>query len=383
MTSESTRRRAAALFLAGFFGIPQAYAQRAEEPPPGAPAVAGIPDARRAVERLAGSHLVLLVVAGDDLEEEDRAGGTSGGLHPAARGRDRRGEKRERRHRRFEASAVVLDEDGLAATAASVLAGAEHVLAEGPDGRLARCRILGVDRRSGVGALRLVPPIGRPAAIRPSAPEPGEPAVLLGNAFGFGRSVAVGWVSAAGRDVPGEGGPPLRDAVQLYMAVHPGDQGGPVGDLEGRLFGMLLGGWSAAGTAPGGGDVSFAVPARRVVEVARSLAELAQAAGGEREAGLPRVWLGIRARDLEEVLLRRALGLKKGGVVVEWVFAGSPAEKAGLEAQDVLVSLDGEAVGGIQHLRRLLRGKKAGEELTLRVLRGGRPLDLRVTLERP
>ncbi len=200
--------------------------------------------------------------------------------------------------------------------------------------------------------------------------EVGDWVIAIGNPFGFEYTVTVGVVSAKGRShVPLPGGPRYQNFIQTDAAINPGNSGGPLCDIYGRVIGV-----NTAIATPSGGNVGigFAIP---INLVKRFLGELI--AGGIKYG-----YLGIYWRPLTKSL-KEALGVKEDGILVQDVIKGSPAEKAGLEAGDIILEIDGEKVNPDNFQWKIMY-TKPGTEITLKILREKKEKTIKVKLgERP
>jgi serine protease Do len=188
----------------------------------------------------------------------------------------------------------------------------------------------------------------------------GQLVVAIGNPLGFQRSVTAGVVSALGRSIRGESGRLIENVIQTDAAINPGNSGGPLADASGRVVGINT---AIIGGAQG---IGFAIPVsnafRRVVF---SLVT---------EGRVRRAYLGVAvvsrpARERDDF---------EGGAGVESVAPNSPAERAGVKPQDVIVGFGDEPVRSNDDLLSRLDESAIGRDARLRVLRGGRELSLKV-----
>ena len=193
----------------------------------------------------------------------------------------------------------------------------------------------------------------------------GQLVVAIGNPNGFAGSVTAGVVSALGRSLPTRSGSATRiveNVIQTDAALNPGNSGGALADGAGRVVGI--------NTAVAGVGLGLAVPinetTRRIVAALMS------------EGRVRRAYIGIAggSRPLPP-RLASALGRRTGIEVVE-VVEGSPAGRADLRAEDLIVEVDGRPVAGVDDLQRLMDGELIGRTVTLRVLRHGGELDVAV-----
>jgi S1-C subfamily serine protease len=258
-------------------------------------------------------------------------------------------------------SGVVITADGFLVTSAHVVERARRVRVSFVDGSEYRAEVAGADVLSDLAVLRaeaeqLVPAeLGDASALRV-----GQLVVAVGNPNGFAGSVTAGVVSALGRSLPTRTGRVVDNVIQTDAALNPGNSGGALADGSARVVGI--------NTAVAGVGLGLAVP---VNDTTRAIVAALMSEGRVRRA-----YLGIAggSRPLPPVLARE-LGRRAGVEIVE-VVPGSPAEAAGLRAEDLIVSVDGSPVARVEDVQRLLVGERIGAALELDVLRGGRRLAL-------
>jgi S1-C subfamily serine protease len=264
-------------------------------------------------------------------------------------------------------SAVVLTPDGFLLTSAHVVAGPRSSgRAAFVDGREIGFRVVGSDSLSDLAVLRADADDLTPAVLGDAARlRVGQLVVAIGNPHGFAGSVTAGVVSALGRSLPARSGRAMRtidNVIQTDAALNPGNSGGALADSLGRVVGV--------NTAVAGIGLGLAVPindaTRNVIGALMSDGRVRRAHLGI--AGGPRP-LPARAR--------RERGQASGVEVIE-VVPGSPAERAGLRVEDLLVELGGTRVDGVDDIQRLMVGDLIGVPIDAVVLRSGQQLSLRV-----
>jgi serine protease Do len=189
--------------------------------------------------------------------------------------------------------------------------------------------------------------------------------VVIGSPYGLERSVSVGVVSAKGRTdiIPGSR-TSFVDFIQTDAAINPGNSGGPVLGLDGRVIGIA----NAVNTT--GQGIGFAIP----IDVARAVVDDLRVHGQVR-----RGWLGLSVVDLTPDVARSFGRPSYSGVMVSDVVAGSPAQRAGLRAGDIIVEVDRTPVQRAQALRWKVAQTGPGSLLRVRVARAGHPVMLAVT----
>jgi serine protease Do len=261
-------------------------------------------------------------------------------------------------------SGFVIDREGYILTNRHVIQGADEVSVTFPGERGKRhpAKIVGQDSRTDVALIKIDPdatltplPLGDSDKL-----EVGEWVMAVGNPFGLGdNSVTVGVVSYMGRDVPLEGAAGTTvQMIQTDAAINPGNSGGPLINTRGEVVGINTMIVSSGGSSAG---VGFSVP----INVAKGI--LSQL----REKGkVTRGWMGVSITGMTEDLAA-TYGLKEAkGAVVGSITPGSPAEKAGLQPEDVVLSADGHTIEDNGDLARYISGKAPGTTVRLELLRG-------------
>jgi S1-C subfamily serine protease len=262
-------------------------------------------------------------------------------------------------------SGVVLTPDGFLLTSAHVVAGpSREGRAAFVDGRELRFSVIGADPLSDLAVLRvdaddLVPAeLGDAERLRV-----GQLVVAIGNPHGFAGSVTAGVVSALGRSLPARAGEAVRvidNVIQTDAALNPGNSGGALVDSLGRVVGI--------NTALAGIGLGLAVP---IDNFTRNIIGSLMSEGRVRRA-----YLGIAggSRPLPP-RMQRQLGIARAVEVVE-IVPGSPAERAGLRAEDMIVEVNGARVEGVSDLQRLMVADLIEKRLPVSVVRHGSLLEL-------
>jgi serine protease Do len=261
-------------------------------------------------------------------------------------------------------SAVVITPDGFTLTSAHVVARTDGSgRAAFIDGREHDFQLVGADPLSDLAVLRLDASDLTPAELGDAERlRVGQLVVAIGNPHGFAGSVTAGVVSQLGRSLPVAAGRIVDNVIQTDAALNPGNSGGALADGRGRVVGI--------NTAVAGVGLGLAVPinsaTRRIVGALMT------------EGRFRRAYLGIAGgpRPLPPRLAAK-LGRKSAVEIVE-VVDGSPAAQAGLRPEDLIVAVDGVAVDGVNDLQRLMAGEVIGHEVTARIIRGGRELDVSI-----
>src|SRR5690348_3757201 len=261
-------------------------------------------------------------------------------------------------------SAVVITPDGFLVTSAHVVEGSTRGgRASFVDGRELSFSVVGSDPHSDLAVLRadaddlVAAELGDAEGLRV-----GQLVVAIGNPNGFAGSVTAGVVSALGRSLPTAGGRIVDNVIQTDAALNPGNSGGALADGRGRVIGV--------NTAVAGVGLGLAVP---INQATRTIVGALMTEGRFRRA-----YLGIAGgtRPLPP-RVASSLGRASGVEVVE-VVEGSPAARAGLRPEDLIVELNGTPVESVDDIQRLMVGELIGAQVHARVLREGseRELDL-------
>ena len=267
------------------------------------------------------------------------------------------------RSRRGGGSGVVVTGDGFVVTSAHVVERTSTVTASFVDGTELAAEVVGADPLSDLAVLRTRGGGLEPAELGDATSlRVGQLVVAIGNPHGFAGSVTAGVVSALGRSLPTHAGRVVDNVIQTDAALNPGNSGGALADGNGRVVGI--------NTAVAGVGLGLAVPINDATR--RILAALMS------EGRFRRAYLGIAGgtRPLPPRLARE-LGRRAGVEVVE-VAPGSPAAAAGLRPEDLIVTVDGDAVERVDDVQRLMVGDRIGTDVRIEVLRGDRTVALRL-----
>lgn len=261
-------------------------------------------------------------------------------------------------------SGFIVSGDGYILTNAHVVDGADEVTVRLTDKREFKARIIGADKRTDVALIKIdasglpVVKLGDPAQLRV-----GEWVVAIGSPFGFDNSVTAGIVSAKGRSLPQENYVPF---IQTDVAINPGNSGGPLFNMRGEVVGVNSQIYSRSGGYMG---VSFAIP----IDVAMDIQNQLRASGK-----VSRGRLGVVIQEVSKELAD-SLGLAKPiGAVVNAVEKGGPAEKAGIEAGDVILKFDGKTINNSADLPRMVGATRPGGRSVVQVWRKGATRDINV-----
>ncbi|MFQ6349334.1 Do family serine endopeptidase AlgW [Pseudomonas sp. R11F] len=270
------------------------------------------------------------------------------------------------KQRRMESSlgsGVIMSPEGYILTNNHVTSGADQIVVALRDGRETLARVVGSDPETDLAVLKIdlksLPSItiGRSEGLRV-----GDVALAIGNPFGVGQTVTMGIISATGRNQLGLNS--YEDFIQTDAAINPGNSGGALVDANGNLTGINTAIFSKSGGSQG---IGFAIPVKLAMEVMKSIIEHGQVIRG---------WLGIEVQPLTKELAE-SFGLTgRPGIVVAGIFRDGPAQKAGLQLGDVILSIDGEPAGdGRKSMNQVARIKPT-DKVTIQVMRNGKEINL-------
>ncbi|MCC6321638.1 MAG: trypsin-like peptidase domain-containing protein [Phycisphaerales bacterium] len=277
-------------------------------------------------------------------------------------------------------SGWVFDAAGHVVTNAHVVRGAGQIEVTFQDGRTSSAELVGLDPATDVAVIKVRTSEGLFPVTRATGVElhQGERVYAFGSPFGFKFSMSEGIVSGLGRDpqrVLGEGG--YTNFIQTDAAVNPGNSGGPLVNVEGRLVGMnvaIATATNSDGTSEGqSSGISFAIPLSTIESVVSQIISTGVVQRG---------YLGINHKELEERNDREldARGIRTRGVFISRVEEGGPADLAGLRAGDVITHIGGQATPTIAVLRSVIITHAPGDKVKVEVWRDGKSEDFSVTV---
>ncbi len=261
-------------------------------------------------------------------------------------------------------SGFILTADGVIMTNAHVVEGADEVIVTLTDKREFKAKILGADKRSDVAVVK-IDATGLPAVKvgDVSRLRVGEWVMAIGSPFGLDNTVTAGIVSAKQRDT-GD----FLPLIQTDVAINPGNSGGPLINMRGEVVGINSQIYSRSGGFMG---ISFSIPMDEAVRVSDQLRATGRVSRGR---------IGVQIDQVsKEVAESIGLG-KPAGALVRGVEAGSPAEKAGVEAGDIITRFDGKVIEKSSDLPRIVGGTKPGTRSSITVFRRGGSKELQVTI---
>ncbi len=265
-------------------------------------------------------------------------------------------------------SGVIVDAaQGYVMTNAHVVENANSIEVTTKDNRHFKAKLIGRDPDTDIAVLQISGgnltsvPIGDSDYL-----QVGDFVLAIGNPFGLGQTVTSGIISALGRSPGIEG---YEDFIQTDASINPGNSGGPLVDLQGRVVGI-----NTAIVAPSGGNVGigFAVPINMARQVMDQLVQYGEIKRGR---------IGVAIQDLTPDLAQ-ALGTRHTqGAVIARVEPGSPAERAGLRTNDLVVAINGAPMRSGTDLRNRVGLSRIGDAVELTVERGGTERNVTVRIE--
>jgi serine protease Do len=273
------------------------------------------------------------------------------------------------RPRRSMGSGFIVSEDGYVLTNNHVVEGADEVIVRLSDRRELPAEVIGTDPRSDMAVLKIeddeplpVVSIGDSSGLKP-----GQWVFAIGSPFGFDYTVTSGIISAIGRSLPSENYVPF---IQTDVAINPGNSGGPLFNMEGEVIGINAQIYTRSGGFMG---VSFAIPIDDAMNVFRQLRDDGQVARG---------WLGVLIQEVNRDLAESfGLSRPRGALVAE-VMPDSPAQQAGLEAGDIVLSYEGEDIERSADLPPMVGRTPIGEAAELTIMRQGKKRTIEVEIGR-
>jgi serine protease Do len=261
-------------------------------------------------------------------------------------------------------SGFILTSDGFVMTNAHVVEGADEVIVTLTDKREFKAKIIGTDKRSDVAVVK-IEATGLPAVKigDTNRLKVGEWVMAIGSPFGLENTVTAGIVSAKQRDT-GD----YLPFIQTDVAINPGNSGGPLINMRGEVVGINSQIYSRSGGFQG---ISFAIPIDEATRVSDQLRATGRVTRGR---------IGVQIDQVsKEVAESIGLG-KPQGALVRGVESGAPAEKAGIEAGDIITKFEGRVIEKSSDLPRMVGNVKPGTKAVVTVFRRGTTKDLTVTI---
>lgn len=278
-------------------------------------------------------------------------------------------------------SGAVLDSEGHIVTNNHVVAGAKSIMVTMSDGQIIEASIVGTDPSTDLAVVKLksLPEDGvNPIRFADSNDlVVGQGVMSIGSPLGYANTVTTGVISATDRPVViatqgASNGYSATDAIQIDAAINPGNSGGPTFDSNGRVIGInsSIASTSTNQSEAGNVGIGFAIPSNLVKSITSSIIKDGEA---------KHVWLGVSMSGQDATVT--VDDVTRSGAQIVKITSGSPAEKAGVQAGDVIIGWNGEPVENSSSLMSRVRSVTLGEDVDLTVVRNGKPMDLKVTFD--
>jgi len=261
-------------------------------------------------------------------------------------------------------SGFIIDSKGLVVTNNHVVKGADEIEVQLSDERKFKAELVGADERTDVALLRIQGAKNLPTVSFGNSGKlkVGDHVVAIGNPFGLDHTVTSGIVSAKERII---GAGPYDDFIQTDASINPGNSGGPLFNLSGKVIGINT------AINPQGQGIGFAIPSDLASSIIDSL---------NNNGSVVRGWLGISFQPLTKDLAK-AFGISEDkGAVISNVNSGSPAEKGGLKAGDVIISVNGKKLSNSRQLPVLIAKSKPNTMVSMQIVRNGKKQTKKIKL---
>lgn len=259
-------------------------------------------------------------------------------------------------------SGFILDSEGYIVTNNHVIENADQIQVKLKNGNEYDAEIIGTDPNTDLALIKIESDKKLPALELgdSDAIKIGEWVVAIGNPFGLEHTVTAGIVSAKGRVI---GAGPYDDFVQTDASINPGNSGGPLLNMKGEVIGINT------AIVAGGSGIGFAIPSSLAADIISQLKQSGEVTRG---------WLGVGIQELNDEL--REYYNVDSGVLVSQVFAGDPADKAGMKPNDIIIEVNGQAVDSPRELSRTVAEIRPGQKAEIKFIRDGKTKTLNIEL---
>ncbi|MFW6082396.1 MAG: DegQ family serine endoprotease, partial [Desulfosalsimonas sp.] len=261
-------------------------------------------------------------------------------------------------------SGFIMDSSGHIVTNNHVIENADQIQVKLKNGREYDAEIIGTDPNTDLALIKIetddelpVLKLGDSDSMRI-----GEWVLAIGNPFGLDHTVTAGIISAKGRAI---GAGPYDNFIQTDASINPGNSGGPLLNMDGEVIGINT------AIVAGGTGIGFAIPSGMASDIISQL---------KKSGEVTRGWLGVGIQELNDDL--KEYYDTDSGVLVSQVFEGDPAEEAGIEPNDIIVSVNGRKVDSPRELSRTIAEIKPGEKAEIKYIREGKTRTAEVTLSK-
>lgn len=280
-------------------------------------------------------------------------------------------------------SGAIVSAKGYIVTNNHVISGAQQIQVTLSNGQMYTAQVVGTDTTTDLAVIKLDNPPSDLKAVEFADSDKlavGEDVMAIGNPLGYDDTATTGIVSALNRPVTvtdDSGSDIVTNAVQIDAAINPGNSGGPTFNAAGQVIGINSSIASTATSSDSAGSIGigFAIPSNLVKRVANEIIK---------DGKVKHVALGvtITTGTVEADGVTRAGAKVTAGTSGSAVVSGSPADKAGLKVDDVIVAYDGNAVSSTYSLLGYVRASALNDKVTLTIVRGGKTMDVEVTLDK-
>jgi serine protease Do len=258
----------------------------------------------------------------------------------------------------------IISADGYILTNDHVVDGADEIKVKLADGREFSGEVRGLDPKLDLALVKIeageVLPVARLGES--DAIKVGEWVMAIGNPFGLEQTVTVGIVSAKGRVI---GAGPYDDFIQTDASINPGNSGGPLFNMQGEVIGINT------AIVAGGQGIGFAIPVNMAKQIVPQLRD---------DGHVTRGWLGVTVQGLSDELAD-SFGLEEThGALINEISAGSPAEKAGLQRGDIILTYDGQAIKDLNDLPRLVAATSVDKIVKVTIFRDGKEREVKIKI---
>jgi len=264
-------------------------------------------------------------------------------------------------------SGFIISKDGYILTNEHVIEGGDEITVRLTDKREFKAKLIGTDKRTDIALIKIEPSGPLPAVKfgDPAKLKVGEWVVAIGSPFGFENTVTAGIVSGKGRTMQDAN---LVPFIQTDVAINVGNSGGPLFNMRGEVVGINSRLFSPTGTYLG---IAFAIPIDVALDVQKQLQEKGRVSRGK---------IGVAIQEVTKDLATSfGLDRPRGALVVS-VEKGSPAERAGIEASDIITRFDGKAIEAQSDLPRVVAAIRPGNKAELEIWRKGAARTLGITV---
>ena len=266
-------------------------------------------------------------------------------------------------------SGVLVSPEGIILTNHHVISDASDIDVALADGRKLKAQVIGSDPETDIAVLKIeAKNLPTPITLgKMDSVHVGDVVLAIGNPFGVGQTVTSGIVSAMGRDHVGIN--TFENFIQTDAAINPGNSGGALIDTRGNLIGINTAIFSNNGGSMG---IGFAIPVNLAKQVMESILN---------NGSVTRGWIGVEPQNLSKELAE-SLGIAGNteGVILSGVLEGGPAERGGAKPGDVLIAVNNQATKDVRQLLNQIAQLGPGNEATIKVLRKGKELELKVSI---